>query len=128
MSKAIDADELVKYLEENLEIWRHPESLDWAIGKIKRWEALDVETVVRCERCYHYDPENLLCHRYGLEKPVLMIDQGFCSCGIDKDIMEDILEKCRAEGGWCTPGYIMSSEELRSVLIKEKSNETLEQV
>lgn len=86
-------------------------------------EALEAEKVIKCERCYHYDPENLLCHRYGLERPVLMLDQGYCSCGIDKDAMEDMLEKCRAAGGWCTPGIILSSNEVKKLLEKENKDE-----
>lgn len=84
-------------------------------------DALDAEKVTRCERCYHYDPENLLCNRYGLEKPVLMIAQGYCSCGIDRETMEKIFEACRANGGWCTPGIIMTSEELKSIMDKEET-------
>lgn len=83
-------------------------------------EALDAEKVTRCERCYHYDPENLLCHRYGLEKPIITIDQGYCSCGIDRETMKKIFEVCRANGGWCTPGVILSSNEVRQVLDKEE--------
>lgn len=81
-------------------------------------EALEAEKVVHCRECYHYDPENLLCHRYGLEKPILMIDQGYCSCGIDKGVMEAILEKCRSISGWCTPGVILTSEEVKTALEK----------
>lgn len=40
--KVIDKDELVEYFEDNLDIWTHPESLDWAILKIKNWKSQDV--------------------------------------------------------------------------------------
>ena len=43
--KLIDADEFVEYLKDNLDIWKHPEALDWAIGKLKQEPAADAEPV-----------------------------------------------------------------------------------
>lgn len=79
-------------------------------------EALDAEKVTRCDDCYHYDMENLQCNRYGLEKPVLMINQGYCSCGINREVMNDMLERCRANGGWCTPGVIVTADEMKHMM------------
>ena len=50
------------------------------------------------------------------QKPVIMIDQGYCSCGVDREVMNDILERCRANGGWCTPGVIITADEMRRMM------------
>lgn len=94
--------------------------LDYAQKLINKFgsleAALDAEKVTRCDKCYYYDPENLLCNRYGLERPILMIDQGYCSCGVDREVMNEMLEKCRANGGWCTPGVIITADEMKRVM------------
>ena len=72
--------------------------------------AMSAELVVHCDKCAYYDPYNILCHRYGLEKPIIMIDQGYCSCGIDKDVFNAMMEHCRANEGWCTPGLIITKD------------------
>lgn len=43
--KVIDKNDIVEYLESNLDIWKHPESLDWGIQKIKNSETFDVEPI-----------------------------------------------------------------------------------
>lgn len=93
------------------------EEYDQLIEKFGTFDqAMSAENVVRCADCAFYDYDNLLCQRYGLEKPVIMIDQGYCSCGIKKDIFDAMMERCRANGGWCTPGIILSADEIKRAM------------
>lgn len=43
--RLIDLDEIVEYLKSNVDIWKHPEALEWAIIKIKNSEVIDAEPV-----------------------------------------------------------------------------------
>lgn len=55
--KLIDDDEFVEYLKDNLDIWKHPEALDWAIGKLKQEPAADAEPV----RHRRWVPQRIEC-------------------------------------------------------------------
>ena len=41
--RPIDADDFEAYLIEHLDAWKHPESLDWAISKIKNCPTLTLD-------------------------------------------------------------------------------------
>lgn len=93
------------------------EEYDRLLEKFGTFErAMTAENVIHCGECAFYHPETLLCDRYGLEKPMLMIEQGYCSCGIDRETFDKMMEHCRANGGWCTPGVILTSDEITNLL------------
>lgn len=59
-----DADAFEQYLRENVDIWKHPEALDWAICKLQyaptidavpavhgRWENYPSHAYRRCSMC-----------------------------------------------------------------------------
>lgn len=110
-NKILTTEEILKRLEEYNRIIEK-------FGSFER--AMAAENVVHCSECAFYDPENLLCDRYGLEKPAIMLGEGYCSCGFNRDTFNKMMEDCRARGGWCTPGVIMSADEVKRVLEKEE--------
>lgn len=90
MSKAIlNVDELISYLEDNLDIWKHPESLDWAIGKIKRWETADAHVILHGEWIPYLDGDSIMPERYYQCNHCGRIErrrEPYCHCGRKMDL------------------------------------------
>lgn len=94
--RLIDADAFAKYLRENLDVWKHPEALDWAICKLEHALPVDAVPVVhgRWKRgvcnCCHFDLRWLTDGENDLEQWVW--DEGFdyCpTCGAKMDLEVD---------------------------------------
>lgn len=88
----IDCDEWVKYFESELGIWAHPESLDWAIGKLKNAAAIDPIHYAGgcyCRECVWWrvsdDKLSVWCAMSG----VMTDKQGFCNYGHRREVTDD---------------------------------------
>ncbi len=69
----IEKDHLLYFL------WRH--SLSVALRAIKAAPAVDAVEVVRCEKCWHRDPEDKRCKHHMNNNYFARDDDGFCSYG-----------------------------------------------
>lgn len=79
-------------------------------------KVMAAETVVHCGECYFFDPDKSLCRWDFAVEPFVNIREGYCNRGVPKVEFEAMLERCRASGGWCTPGVILSADEVKSLL------------
>lgn len=87
--KIINADELIDYLESELDIWKHPESLDWAIGKIKHWETLDAAIVLHAKWIPYLDGDHIMPERYYMCSYCGRTErrqEPYCNCGRRMDL------------------------------------------
>ena len=82
MSRYIDADELVRYMEERQERLKDDESL-WELSVVEtflgRASSADVAEVVRCKDCIYKERERCGLTRYTVR------EYDFCNYGVRKE-------------------------------------------
>lgn len=91
--RVIDVDDIVEYLESNLDIWKHPESLDWGIQKIKNSNIFIVEPVkhgqwLLLDECSNAGVYCSVCHKkvYNEHYANVKVKSKFCpNCGTMMD-------------------------------------------
>lgn len=97
MSRYIDADELVRYMEERQERLKDDESL-WELSVVEtflgRASSADVVKVVRCKDCKHHEEllynndGKVLCWVHDLD--VVVDGNGYCNYGERKEQEHDV--------------------------------------
>ena len=100
------------------------ENYDQIIEKFGSFEqAMSAESVVHCKDCVFYNPDSLLCTHFMLSEPIIRIDQNYCSSGVTQADHDRLVELCECNGGWHTPGVILTSREIEAALKLKQSED-----